>query len=151
MVLMRAVMGDFIVVWNGWSGGNKSRCWGLYGHYGVARAVVVIRIWGLLWARSWEMWGRTRSVVILLGLEVRWWMPVIVFSGRPSSTSAHSAGVECEGGRCSWLCSFCMSVRPLAQTAGPDVKSGQAECTLRAPEMQTKDDVRRILINNRRR
>lgn len=72
-------------------------------------------------------------MVILLGLEVRGWMPVVVFSGRPSSTSAHSAGVEREGGRGSWLCSSCVSGCPLAQTADPDGKSGQAKCTLRAP------------------
>lgn len=59
-------------------------------------------------------------------------MPVVVFFGRPSSTSAHSAGVEREGGRCSWMCSFCMSVRPLAQTGDPDGKSGQANCTASA-------------------
>lgn len=77
------------------------------------------------------MW--TRSVVILLDLEVRWWMLVIVFSVRPSSTSAHSAGVGREGGWYSWLCSFYRSERPLARTADPDEKSGQAKCTLRAP------------------
>lgn len=60
-------------------------------------------------------------------------MPVVVFSVRPSSTSAHSAGVGRKGGRYSWLCSFCMNVPPLAQIADPDEKSGQAKCTLRAP------------------
>lgn len=85
-------------------------------------------------------------MVILLGLEVRWWMLVIVFSVRPSSTSAHSAGVGREGGWYSWLCSFYRSERPLARTADPDEKSGQAKCTLRAPEIQTKDNVKGILI-----
>lgn len=61
-------------------------------------------------------------------------MPVVVFSVRPSSTSAHSAGVGHEGGRYSWLCSFCMNVPPLAQIADPDEKSGQAKGTLRAPK-----------------
>lgn len=72
---------------------------------------------------------------------------MVVFSGRPSSTSAHSAGLEREGVRRSWLCSFCISVRPLAQTADPGRKSGQAKCTLRGPEIQTKDNDRGILIN----
>lgn len=74
--------------------------------------------------------GWARSVIILLGLEVRGWMPVIVFFVRPSSTSAHSAGVGREGGLCSLMCSLCMSVRPLAQTADPGEKSGQANYTL---------------------
>lgn len=59
-------------------------------------------------------------------------MSVVVFFIRPSSTSAHSAGVERERGRCSLMCSFCRSMRPLAQTADPDGKSGQANCS-RAP------------------
>lgn len=72
-------------------------------------------------------------MIILLGLEVGWRVPLVVFSGRPSSTSAHSAGVEREGGRCSWRRSFCVSVRPLAQTADPGGESGQVNCTLEAP------------------
>lgn len=75
-------------------------------------------------------------MVILLDLEVRWWMLVIVFSVRPSSTSAHSAGVGREGGWYSWLCSFYRSERPLALTADPDEKSGQAKCTPRAPQLE---------------
>lgn len=55
---------------------------------------------------------------------------MVVFFIRPSSTSAHSAGVGREGGLCSLMCSLCMSVRPLAQTADPGEKSSQASYTL---------------------
>lgn len=119
------------MAWDGWSRGDE-RSWGLYGPYRADKAVVVTWTGARLWASSREEWGWARSVVVVLGLEVGWWMSVVVFSGRPSSTSAHSAGVEREGGRCSWPCSFCVIVCPVALTADPDGKSGQASCKLRA-------------------
>lgn len=98
--------------------------WGrLCGPYRTRRAVVVTRVWALLWASSRVKGDWARPVVIVLSLEVRWRMPVVLFSVGPSSTSAHSAGVEREGGRCSLRCNFCESVRPLAQRA--DLVEGQ--------------------------
>lgn len=151
--IIRAVMGHWFrgyctVIWNRWSRGIERGRWRLYGPYKMGRTGVVSWIWVLLWAGSRVDWGWARSVVILFGVEVRWWVPVEVFFGRPSSTSAHSAGVGREGGRCSWLSGFCMSLRPLAHIADTLTgKSSQAKCTLRAPEIQTKDNVRGILIN----
>jgi len=74
-------------------------------------------------------------------------MPVVVFSVRPSSTSAHSAGVERKGAGaagCTASVLFYVLEHPAEY---PEGKSGQGGCTLRAPEIQTKGKVRRIPIN----
>lgn len=42
--------------------------------------------------------GRIRSEVGVLDWKVRSWKPGKLLSGRPSSTSAHSAGREIKGG-----------------------------------------------------
>lgn len=113
----------------------------------VGRTVVVTWMWDLLWPSSGIEYTWTRSIEVIPFLHAGLWMPVVMFFGRPSSTSAHSAGVEREGGRCCRLCSFCISVCPLAQTEYPDQESGQASCMLRDPEIKTKGKVRRIPIN----
>lgn len=40
-------------------------------------------------------------MIVLLGLGVLTCMSVVMVSGSPSSTSAHSAGLERDGGGCS--------------------------------------------------
>lgn len=69
----------------------------------MARAAVEARKWALLRARSGIICYKTRSGISVFSLEVRWRRSVVVVSGRPSSTSAHSAGVEREKGLCRFL------------------------------------------------
>lgn len=64
--------------------------WGMEGHYRVG---VIIWMWGVLCGSSGLEGGRAKSILMLLGLEAGWWRSVVVLFGRPSSTSAHSAGV----------------------------------------------------------
>lgn len=60
----------------------------------MRRAVVVGWKRTVLWATPQEVWDWVRSVVVFLGLEVWAWMPLVMLSRSPSSTSAHSAGLE---------------------------------------------------------
>lgn len=118
------------------SGGDNRR--GLYGHYRMGRTAVVTWMWDVLRAGSGEGWGRSRTVVALLGLQVRWWKPVVVFSGRPTSTSAHSAGVEREGGP-EQLASVLADV--LEQQQNSRTESQPTGFTLRAPKaVQTNEN-----------
>lgn len=64
----------------------------------VGRTVVVTWMWDLLWPSSGIEYTCARSIEVIPCLHVGLWMPVVMFFGRPASTSAHSAGVEREGG-----------------------------------------------------
>lgn len=68
--------------------------WWLRRHSGTWRAVVVGGTRTVLWAAPGVVRECVSSVVVLLGLEVWTRIPLVMFSRSPSSTSAHSAGLE---------------------------------------------------------
>lgn len=102
-------------------------------------------------AASFEGSGRAGSFRMLPCLVIWRRVPVILFVVRPSSTSAHSAGVEKErgGGRRGWMCSLYTNVHH--PKANPERQRRMASVNLEDKQRQPQDNIRYRLKQERDR